>query len=162
MPTPKTIEITEREFDNLVARTERAEKEAATLRAQLNAGKSATEILAGHREADRVAALESEVSDLRARLETETRALGEARSEVSTLRAQGLNASTKAAELLAAKGIAPMVKASPRELAGDNDLLALWEQYQRANATEKTRLREQHGDKLTQAAEAYDRATAGV
>jgi hypothetical protein len=123
---------------------------------------TATETLEFQRIQNRATAAEASAQDLRAQLAAETNAHAATKKKLADVEAKSSTADRRAMEQLAAKGIPPAPKDSPAalETLAEGET-ALIERYLAASYTEKTRMLEQYGDKLTRSAEAYDRARAG-
>ncbi len=94
-------------------------------------------------------------------LDAEQKAHAETKTKLEASEKDSKTAGGKAAEQLAAKGIAPKAKVEPGASADNTgDPVALWESYQAADHNARADMRAQHGEKLTAAAKAYDKAKA--
>lgn len=133
---------------------------------QANERKAQQEAKSATERADKAEKAEKEAKDA---LAAEQKAHGETKQKLEAadkakteLELKDTSAAAHAAEALAAKGINPPAKGSAAQLNdGKETPTALWERYQNADAVTQATMRDELGDKLEAAAEAWDRAKAG-
>lgn len=95
-----------------------------------------------------------------AKLDLEIAEHATTKTALATEQAKDKTAGNKAAEQLAAAGIVPPAKDSPKALDANNaDPAATWEKYAAADAVTQSQMRKELGTKLDAAAKAFERHT---